>query len=196
MLDEKDRLCSREQLNSWLSYELEKYGGRRLSDVLAIGEPAVLRKHIILLRKTEYYLNSGKKVLFLIYKARLRRLQNKYGMHVPLNCCGKGLRIMHVGPVLMNGDVTIGEDCVFHMNTGVVAGGTTDYAPVFESGVIMGFGSVVLGKTHIAKNVAIGANSVVNHDVLEENITVAGVPAKKISNSGSKSWGNKNGAQD
>ena len=32
---------------------------------------------------------------------------------------------------------------------------------------------------------AIGANAVVNKDILEEHVTVAGVPAKKISDKGS-----------
>lgn len=37
---------------------------------------------------------------------------------------------MHLGPILINGDVRTGENCVFHINTcivgGGVGGGTTD----------------------------------------------------------------------
>jgi len=43
-----------------------------------------------------------------------------------------------------------------------------------------------MGEITIANGVAIGANSVVNKSIHEQNITVAGVPAKKVSNKGSK----------
>lgn len=40
-------------------------------------------------------------------------------------------------------------------------------------------------------NIAIGANAVVNKNFTEENIAIAGIPAKKISNNGALEW-NKN----
>ena len=55
-------------------------------------------------------------------------------------------------------------------------------------------GVAVLGGITIADNVAIGAGAVVNKDILEKNVTVAGVPAKKISDNGSANWGK--GARD
>lgn len=58
---------------------------------------------------------------------------------------------------------------------------------MFQLLVIMyiGPGAKLFGKIHIGDNVAIGANAVVNKDV-PSNVTVAGVPAKIISNKGSK----------
>ena len=44
----------------------------------------------------------------------------------------------------------------------------------------MGFGAVIIGKIKIADGIKIGANSVVTKSFLEPNITIAGVPAKKI----------------
>lgn len=67
--------------------------------------------------------------------------------------------------------------------------------PTLDDGVIVGVGAVVLGGIYVAKNVAIGANAVVNKDITEENIAVAGVPAKKISNNGRLEW-NKKKAKD
>ena len=98
---------------------------------------------------------------------------------------------MHIGPVLMNGRVTVGKDCSFHINTALVAGGTNDDVPCLEDGVVVGIGAVVLGNVHVARNVAIGANAVVNKIVADENIAVAGVPAHKVSNGGRLNW-NKN----
>ena len=153
-----------------------------------VRESSILKTHQFLLRKTEYHLNTGHKLAYLFYKARLSLLQNRYGLHIPANCCGRGLRIMHLGPILINRNAVIGENCVFHINTAVVAGGTNDDVPVLEKGVIMGIGSVALGKIHIAENVAVGANAVVNKSVEEKDIAVGGVPARKISNNGRTHW--------
>lgn len=45
---------------------------------------------------------------------------------------------------------------------------------------IFGYGSVIIGNVKIADNIRIGANSVVTKTFMEEGITIAGVPAKKI----------------
>lgn len=162
-----------------------------MKDFLMLGERAILNKHQKLLRKTEYYTNTRKRIRAFAFKYRLSRLQNKYCLHIPINCCGKGLKIMHLGPILMNGRVTVGENCAFHMNTALVAGGTNGDVPTLGDGIVVGIGAIVVGGVHVADNVAIGANAVVNKDVLEENIAVAGVPAKKISNNGRLTWNKK-----
>jgi len=118
-------------------------------------------------------------------------MQYKYAMHVPLNCCGKGFLIIHIGPLLINDKASFGEDCSVHVNTMFVAGGTNDGAPQIGNNVVVGVGAVVLGPVKIADYVAIGANAVVNKDVLEENVAVAGVPAKVISKNGTKEWNKK-----
>ena len=98
---------------------------------------------------------------------------------------------MHIGPILVNSDAKVGEYCSFHINTAVVAAGSSNGTPVVGNHVVFGVGSVVLGSIRIADYTAIGANAVVNKSVEEENIAVAGVPAKKISNSGNREWNKK-----
>lgn len=191
MLSTEDRITSQNALREWIRYESARYPCGRLSRLLGIGENAILRKHQILLRKTEYYKNTNKKLLYILSRSRLRSLQTKYALHIPLNCCGKGLRIVHLGPVLMNNKVTVGRDCAIHMNAALVAGGTNDGVPTLGDRVIVGYGAVVLGDVHIANHVAIGANAVVNKDCLEENVAIAGVPAKIISRNGSLEWNKK-----
>ncbi|NTQ65725.1 serine acetyltransferase [Enterococcus faecium] len=182
---------TKKALKDWMDYELEFYKtGGIIRKLFPISEKDILRKHQILLRKTEYYNNTRKKLRKTIYKIRLIRLQNKYSLHIPLNVCEKGLRIVHLGPIIVNEHAHIGEDCAFHINTAVVAGGTTSMAPNIGNGVVLGIGAVVLGDISIADHVAIGANAVVNKSIIENNITVGGVPAKKISNNGRLSWGN------
>ena len=178
-----ERLHSKKQLKEWLGWELRHYPGGLKA--LLPSETAILRKHQILLRKTEYYTNAGNKLLAIIYRFRLRKLQNRHAMHVPINVCGKGFRLMHIGPVLINNKAVIGENCSFHINTALVSGGSNDGTPVLGNHVVVGVGAVVVGGVCVADYTAIGANAVVNKDVLEENTAVAGVPAKKISNNGS-----------
>ena len=56
--------------------------------------------------------------------------------------------------------------------------------PMFHGGIASG--AKIFGNITIADGIVIGANSVVNKSFLEPNITIAGVPAKKISNKGSQ----------
>ena len=185
MINEEKRIMTSKQLKEWLDYELKKYKGNKF-----FGESAILRKHQILLRKTELYKNTNKKLRFLFYKFRLSRIQNKYCLHIPINTCGKGLKVMHVGPMFINGKAHIGENCSIHVNTAIAARGHGDGVPVLGNGVVVGLGAVILGGVYIADNIAVGANAVVNKSFYEENIVIAGVPAKKISNNGRLSWNN------
>ena len=178
---------SKKKLKEFLDYELKKYGKSKF-DFLAITEKQILKKHQIILRKTEYYINTKKRILSVIYRFRLSKIQNKYALHIPINCCDKGLKIMHLGPILVNGNAKIGKDCSMHINTCIVAGGTDNSAPVLKDGVVIGCGAVILGGITIANNIAIGANAVVNKNFEEEDIAIAGVPAKKISDNGRTKW--------
>ena len=100
MEKEYKRIQTRAELKEWLAVETARYpnsGKYRLMNLLMLGENAILRRHQILLRKTEYYINSGHRVLAKLYKLRLLQFQIKYGMHIPPNTFGRGLHVMHVG---------------------------------------------------------------------------------------------------
>ena len=96
---------------------------------------------------------------------------------------------MHCGSVLINYRATVGKNCVFHINTALVAGGTNDGVPTLGDGCILGVGAVVAGDVKLADYIAVGANAFVNKSFNESNIAIAGVPAIKISDNGRKSWG-------
>ena len=193
MLPVEKRIRSKADLQKFLKADLQYYKGvNKLTYFLQYGEGAILMRHQVLLRKAEYCVNTRRRIPAAFYKFLLIKFQNKYAIHIPINCCGKGLRLMHVGPILMNSKVCVGENCKFHMNTSLVAGGTNDDAPILGDAVVLGVGATVLGGVTVANNVAIGAGAVVNKDILEENIAVAGVPARKISNNGTSTWGGNN----
>lgn len=180
---------TKKELKEWLDYETSRYKTKNLLDrILNISEASLLRHHQILLRKTEYYYNTNKKLNYLVCKVKLGRFQKKYGISIPINTCGKGLQIMHLGSVLINDRVTIGENCIIHINTAVVAGGKNDDVPTIGNGCVISVGAVILGGVDLADSIVIGANAVVNKSFDEPDITIAGVPSKKISNNGRSKW--------
>lgn len=188
-MNNQSGIYTKQQLRQWLSYEKKRYPSMLWPVYfLQASESAVIWKHQVLLRKTEYHINAKHRIMAAVMRIRLGRFQNKCGIHIPPNVCGKGLRVMHLGPILMNGGARVGENCSFHINTALVAGGTNDDVPVLGNDIVVGIGAIILGNTHIPDGVAIGANAVVNRDVPEANIAVAGVPAKKISNNGKAEW--------
>ena len=54
-------------------------------------------------------------------------------------------------------------------------------------GIYLGAGAKLLIGVHLADNIIVGANAVVTKSFEENNIVIAGIPAKKISNKGTKS---------
>lgn len=140
------------------------------------------------MRKAEYYTNTSKKLRGIFLKLRLKRLQNKYFLNIPINTFDKGLKLIHLGPRLVNGKARIEKNCVMHINTCIVAGGRDNGVPTLGDNIVMGVASVVAGNVYIADNIAIGANAFVNKTFSQGDITIAGVPAKKISDYSRKDW--------
>lgn len=144
-----------------------------------------------LLRKVEYYHNCRHGRRWAAYKKylslRFHALSVLLGYSIPPNVFGPGLSISHPGTIVVNAGAKIGENCRIHVcvNIGTEAGYRTK-APRIGNNVYIGPGAKVYGDLEIADDVAIGANAVVDDSVLEPAITVAGVPAHKVSAKGSK----------
>lgn len=138
------------------------------------------------LRKLEYHKNCKRDKLSFMYRFYLTRKFNmlslKLGFSIPLNVFGPGLSIAHRGTIIVNGGARIGANCRLHacVNIGTEAG-YADKAPVIGDNCYIGPGVKIYGKIFIANGTAIGANAVVNKSSNEENIAIAGIPAKKIS---------------
>ncbi|WP_043581959.1 serine O-acetyltransferase [Acetivibrio clariflavus] len=149
----------------------------------------VIWKYQIYLRKCEYYKNCRNdligKILFKVYNRRRIKIGIKCNLEIPLNVCGKGLSIAHTGPIIINKGARIGEYCRIHacVNIGSQAG-LVDAAPIIGNYVYIGPGAKLFGRIEIADNIAVGANAVVNKSFTESGISIAGVPARKISDKG------------
>ncbi len=144
-----------------------------------------------LLRKHEYlynrYYNTILKPYVIYIGFRHRALGYKLGFTIPINVFDRGLSIAHVGTIVVNSGTKVGKNCRIHACSNIgVAAGTVSGAPKLGDNVYIGPGAKIFGDIRIADNVAIGANAVVNRSFEAENITIAGVPARKVSDKGTK----------
>ena len=182
------------ELKDYLKCERSRYLGSMSNVVYFLRllggfEDAILWHYQRSLRYTEYYKNTGRNIMYTFYRVKLNYLMLKTQIHISPNTCNRGLKIMHVGPIIINGRVRIGKNATIHVMTSFVAGGNNNDTPVIGDNVVIGIGSHVVGGVFLPDGIAVGAGAVVVSSFHEENITVAGVPAIKISNSGREKWG-------
>lgn len=150
----------------------------------------VIWKYEIFLRKCEYYQNiSGKnpisKLLKVFYKYKRFKLGLLLGYSIPLNTCGKGLCLAHIGPVVISNYAIIGENCRIHICVNIGADARDGKAaPHIGNNVYIAPGAKLFGNIFIADNCAIGANAVVNKSFLTEGCSIAGVPAQIVNMDG------------
>jgi serine O-acetyltransferase len=173
---------------------------QRITD--ALGKTNLIWRYLHLLRTAEYVHNCKTPSLYKLtaekYLAfRLQRLGLVLGFDIPLNAFGPGLRLVHSGTIIVNKNARIGANCELHNLVHIAQnlhiaqkGAESDKAPTIGDNVFIGPGARVIGDITLADGIVIGANSVVTKSFFETNITIAGVPARKISDSGSDvQWG-------
>lgn len=151
----------------------------------------VIWKFQTLLRVCEYYYSLQaprlwQRVLRRLLHWQLEELKLKLGFTIPLYAFGPGLSIAHHGTIVVNEHARIGANCRIHVDVNIgTAAGTNNQAPTLGNNVFIGPGAKLYGKIFIANGIAVGANSVVNHDFAEPDISIGGIPARKISDKGS-----------
>lgn len=140
----------------------------------------------IFLRKLEYYENVGRKrsivgkVLWLYYKIRFRKQSMKLGFSISPNCIGPGLSIAHYGNIVINSNAKIGAFCRLHSGVNIGASAGSKAAPQLGDNIYIGPGAILFGNICITDNVTIGANATVNKSFTEQNVVLAGTPAKVV----------------
>ena len=145
-----------------------------------------------LLRKTEYFMNCHKtpigKAFSLWLHFRLRKMGRKLcGYHIPPNAFEEGLSIAHWGPIVVHPSARIGKNCRIQQCVTIGATNGQNEAAKIGDNVFIGPCTSIIGKITIGNDVAIGANAVVTKSFEEDGITIAGAPAKKISDNNSHS---------
>lgn len=119
-----------------------------------------------------------RKIKMIYFAKKVNKNSSKYSVEL-FGQFGKNLLISHA-PIIVNGFSKLGDNVILHGMNCIGAKHFEDDAPIIGNNVEIGVGTVLIGKIIIADGIKIGANSVVNKSFLEPNITIAGVPAKKI----------------
>lgn len=142
------------------------------------------------LRRLEYYTNCRRDIIGRIcriyYKYRVRATGYKLGWCLAPNVFGPGLCIVHPGTVVVNRNVRFGCNSRLHTCVNIGANSGDPAAPMLGDNVYVGPGAKIFGNIIIGSDIAIGANAVVNRSFTENGVTIAGAPARIISDKGSK----------
>ena len=127
---------------------------------------------------------------YYVCRLLLRHCGVKYGISIPYNTAiGPGLYIGHYGGIVVNDQVSIGNDCNLNhgVTLGVKYGGKSPGVPILGDRIFLGPGCVVIGGIRLGNDVAVGANAVVLESV-EDSAVVAGIPGRVVSFGGSSHY--------
>ena len=183
---------TKEDLKYYLEEDRKAYHKEKLTGLKAYIRDIAFHdynyEYIKNLRKWEYQLNTGG-MLQYFYAWRCEKIKSKCGIDLQPNVVGPSIHIVH-GKVVINAFAKIGYNCkiLSDVTVGVSEKKRQEGAPIIGNSVFIGTGAKIIGKVVIADNVVIGENAVVTKSILESGITVAGIPAKKISDTGSEEY--------
>jgi serine O-acetyltransferase len=169
----------RRDLNDYLQADLYRYNGAKaycyFFKALSPLQPGF--RYTYLLRHASAFPKNS--IRGLLFRVLLFHYSLKYGYQIPPNTkIGKGLYIGHWGPVVINGQAELGENCTLpHLVTiGQTNRGKKAGCPIIGNNVCIGAGAVIVGKIIVGDNVLIAPNTFVNFDV-PDNSVVGGNPA-------------------
>lgn len=153
---------------------------KRIKQILL---PNPIVAYLLALRKAEYYTNVhhfAGGFLRLYWRRKLQKLGVRLGFSIPVNTCGPGLSLPHYGNIVINHNAKIGANCRIHSGVNIGASGGSKKAPHLGDNVYIAPGAILFGDIHIGSNNTIGANATVNKSFTEENVVIAGTPAKIV----------------
>lgn len=167
------------KLKEYLEADLYRYGGLKTKSYFlkAVFPPLPAFRFTYILRHASVF--PKRSVRGFIYRALLLHYSHKYGYQInPNTRIGKGLYIVHCGPVVINGKTKIGDNCTLShiVNIGQTNRGAKAGCPQIGNRVFIGTGAVVIGKIVIGNDVLIAPNAFVNFDVPDNSIVI-GNPA-------------------
>lgn len=161
-------------MKRWILDDLYRYYGEDCTKIKnrikAIVCPYI--KYMILFRKIQLGKN---KIIKKLRKQKLKRLSYKTHIQIMSDTkIGKGFYIGHLGRIIINPRVIIGNNV--NIATGVVVGQINTEkkkgSPVIGNEVWIGANSVVVGNIKIGNNVLIAPNTYVNFDVPDNAIVI------------------------
>ena len=158
-----------------------RYGGRNFIRIW-LRDPRF--RALLILRLGQ--LLKKKNFLFKLFVLRYfkNKLSLKYGLDTTFNVkIGEGLKIVHLGGIVIHGNSVIGNNATIHNNVtlGQSLRGKENSLKVPQIGnnVFIGVGSILLGDIVLGDNVIIGAQTLVNKN-FKSNSTIIGIPGRLL----------------
>ncbi len=172
---------SRQDYLHYLSEDLRHSQYEKYTVMIYFKKPII--RFLRRMRRIEYLTNCKSENIFYRLQRRYLVLLNdrlgvRLGFTIPINTIGPGLCLPHYGTIVISSNSKIGKNCRIHHGVGI---GNYNGSPIIGDNVYIGPGAKLFGNIKVGDNVSVGANSVVNKSV-ENNVAVAGVPAKVIAN--------------
>lgn len=173
-------ITSRHEYLQYRRADIAAYGLQRVTlyDWLRIDQ----LRFQLRLRRLEYLTNCRRWRLLsrAVLEVMNHRLAVRLGFTIPKNVFGPGLCLVHRGTVVVSPQARVGANCRLHPSTSI---GEYNGAPTIGDFVYIGPGAKLYGPITIGRNVAVGANAVVNSS-FGDNCTVGGIPASVLSQNG------------
>ena len=134
------------------------------------------------MRLTEYYKSKSNnpffRFLYLVNYYYFKKYSFKMVYSIPLNVCGSGFSLPHYGTIVISKKAKIGKNVRIHACVNI--GETEGEAPIIGDNIFISPGVKIFRPIKLGNNIKIGANAVVNKSFEEDNIVIAGVPAKIV----------------
>ncbi|MGY1812855.1 hypothetical protein [Blastococcus sp. SYSU D00820] len=135
-----------------------------------------------LLRRSEYWANCRRdplgRLVATVLALRVKLLGERMGFSIPRDVFGPGLRLAHIGTIVVNARARAGARCTLHQ--GVTLGAGPDgRAPVLGDDVYVSPNACLIGALAVGNHASVWTGAVVTKDV-ELYTSVAGVPARVV----------------
>ncbi|WP_372744862.1 serine O-acetyltransferase [Lutibacter sp.] len=169
----------------------KKYGGNFITILfLTQGFWAVFQYRIANLVYRKVQIPILRQLLLFLMILWQKLIEMSTGISIPASAqIGGSFYIGHFGGIILNSNTIIGNNCNISQGVTIGVSGIGNYrgVPKIGNNVYIGANAVIAGKIIIEDNVLIGACSLVNCDVFENEVVV-GVPASPISKNSSKGY--------
>lgn len=135
--------------------------------------------YLVQLRKYEYFSNQRgaiNRIKKELHHLRVKKLGEHLGFSIEPNVMGYGLVMPHYGTIVVGSGNVIGNYCVLHTSTCITAGKKV----IGDSLYLSSGAKIIKPNVLLGKGISVSANAVIREDFYENNVLLAGNPAKKI----------------
>lgn len=173
---------TRQELYNCIRIEQKNYPSmstpiQRLYALLCQDRDYYVCKYLRLLRYTEYYYLKKKHsainyIPYIFFKHRKNKLGRILNIDMGECAFAPGLYIAHTNIIV--GSAQIGNNCKLHGQNCIGSGAK------IGNNCELWVGARIIGPSHLADGITVAAGAVVVNSFDEENITIGGVPARKL----------------